>query len=290
VRGVRSAVPWRLVWLVTCCAVFASAAAQGPTPSASAEPVTVEGFVERAPASVMLSLHGGLPAYRSVTLGATLKAEQFGVALRGGWGTVGASFGAQVRWYPPLPGALPLYVAVGADAYDGSVTPHGVVGVHVPLGQALRFDLEGGVASATLGGERVVTPHLSVGIAYAFSVDVAPSGSGTSSPTTAPTAAGASARCEPEPPNAASLDAAVDASVRAFVRDGVALYGNAYRDLRYRYTIVERRLNAERAEVVVRYSGSARAILGGQLVEAAGDAVASYTWTGCGWRLRELNY
>lgn len=252
------------------------------------EPREVEGVVERAPASVMLSLHGGLPGYRTATLGATLKAEQFGVALRGGWGTVGASFGAQVRWYAPLPGPLPTYVGVGADAYAGNVTPHAVVGVHVPIGPAWRLDLEGGLASASLAGERVIAPHLSVGVAYAIAVDL-PSDA-TASAATPRTATSGSTRCEPSPPDPGAVDAAVDAAVVAFVRDGVALYGSAYRDLRYRYSVASRRVDGDVADVVIRYAGSARAVVGGGLVEAEGSAAATFTWTGCTWRMTDLTY
>lgn len=273
--------------------VWASAdgAAAPAEPQADALPsVVVEGTVERAPASLMLSLHGGLPAYRAASIGAAVKADAFGVALRGAWGSVGGSFGAQLRWYAPLPGAVPVYVGVGADAYAGNLTPHGVVGSHIPLGPAWRLDLEGGVASATLAGERVWTPHLSVGIAYAISLDLPAAGASDGASAVSAATRAAASRCEPGPADPAQLDAAVDREVRSFVRDGVALYGNAYRDLRYRYAIVERSLSGERASVRIRYEGSARAVLGGERVEASGEADASFAWTGCGWRLDDLRY
>ena len=257
-----------------------------------AEGATIEGFVERAPATLMLSLQGGLPAYRTASLGAALKADGFGVALRGGWGSVGASFGAQARYYPPLPGVVPLYLGVGADVYAGSVTPHGVVGAHLPVSRAWRLEIEGGVASATLGGERVWSPHVSVGVAFALSLDLPDDGSdGTAvSASEASAARTAGARCDSGPADPALIDAAVAREVRSFVRDGVALYGNAYRDLRYRYTIVDRSVAGDRAEVTIRYEGSARAVLGGGLVEASGRASATFVWTGCTWRLDDLRY
>lgn len=269
------------------------ALAQADTPAGDvvAEPIEVEGFIERAPASVMLSLHGGLPAYRSVGVGAALKADQFGVALRGAWGSVGPAFGAQARWYPPLPAPLPFYLGLGADVYDGNVTPHGVVGAHVPLGPNWRFDLEGGAARASLGAEVVWTPHLSLGVSYAFAADLPDPAADPDTDRAQPltSRAGASA-CVPGDPDPDRLASDVDAAVRAFVRDGVALYGNAYRDLRYRYAIVRERIDGDVATVQIRYSGSARAITGGERVEASGTATASFRWTGCRWQQTSLSY
>ena len=269
------------------------ALAQGDAPAGDlvAEPIEVEGFIERAPASVMVSLHGGLPAYRSVGVGVALKADQFGVALRGAWGSVGPAFGAQARWYPPLPAPLPLYLGLGVDVYDGGVTPHGVVGAHVPLGPNWRFDLEGGAARASLGTEAVWTPHLSVGVSYAFAVDLPDPSAAADPDRTQPltSRAGASA-CVPGDPDPDRFASDVDAAVRAFVRDGVALYGNAYRDLRYRYAIVRERFDGGEATVQIRYDGSARAIAGGQRVEASGTATASFRWTGCRWQQTSLSY
>ena len=254
------------------------------------EPIEVEGFVERAPASLMVSLHGGLPAYRSVAVGAALKADQFGVALRGAWGSVGPSFGAQARWYPPLPAPVPLYLGLGADVHDGGVTPHGVVGAHVPLGPKWRFDLEGGAARASLGAETVWTPHLSVGVSYAFAVDLPDPAAADPERAQQPTSRDGAAACVPGDPDPDRLARDVDAAVRAFVRDGVALYGNAYRDLRYRYAIVRERIDGDEATVRIRYDGSARAITGGERVDASGTATARFRWTGCRWRQTSLEY
>ena len=256
-------------------------------------PVEVEGAVERAPATLMVGVHGGLPGYRNVGLGAALKADQFGVALRGGWGTVGASFGAQARWYPPLRSPAPFSVGVGIDAYEGNVTPHGVLGAHVPLARSWRLDVEGGAARASLAGTAVWAPHLSVGVSYAFTFDVDAGAGSVDEAAGAPRPTGLDAvgtRCEPGPARPERLDDAVHAAVRAVVRDGGALYGNAYRDLRYRYAIERRQVSGDDAVVDVRYSGSARAVVGGELVEAAGVAQVRFTWGGCSWRLRDLQY
>jgi hypothetical protein len=289
-HGGRVAPALQRVWLallLTLCCSLGAATAQDE------DVVEVEGFVERPPATVMVGLHGGLPGYRNVGVGAAIKADQFGVALRGGWGTVGASFGVQGRWYPPLPAPLPFYVGLGVDAYAGNATPHAVIGAHAPLSPAWRLDLEGGVARATLAGTTVWAPHLSVGVSYAFTFDLdAPEPvDGDAAATARPGSRGPfGARCEPGPPDPGALTAAVAASVQSFVRDGVALYGNAYRDLRYRYAIVRREVAADDAVVDIRYSGSARAVVGGETVEAAGVAQARFTWSGCTWRLRDLSY
>ena len=277
---------WRVALCTLCCVLGAAVAQNGDV-------VEVEGAVDRAPATLMVGVHGGLPGYRNVGVGAAVKADQFGVALRGGWGTVGASFGAQGRWYPPLPAPVPFYVGLGVDAYAGNATPHAVVGAHVPLSPAWRFDLEGGVARASLAGDTVWAPHLSVGVAYAFTIDLgaAEAGDEDAAASERPSTRGSlGARCEPFPPDPGALDAAVAATVQSFVRDGVALYGNAYRDLRYRYAIERRDIDGDTAVVTIRYSGSARVIVGGEVVQAAGDAQARFTWSGCAWRLRDLSY
>ncbi len=277
---------WRALLLTLCC-VLGVAVAQDEGV------VEVEGFVKRAPATLMVGVHGGLPGYRNVGVGAAIKADQFGVALRGGWGTVGASFGAQGRWYPPVPAPMPFYVGLGVDAYAGNATPHAVLGAHVPLARAWRLDLEGGVARASLAGTTVWAPHLSVGVAYAFTFDLGPSepGDDAAAVSELPSSRGpVGVRCEPGPPDPGALDAAVSAAVQSFVRDGVALYGNAYRDLRYRYAITGRSFEGDDADVDIRYSGSARAVVGGEVVEAAGVAQARFTWSGCTWRLRDVSY
>ncbi len=283
---------WCVVLIVLFCLTGAAVAqGDGEDQGEGDGVVEVEGVVERAPATLMVGVHGGLPGYRNVGVGAAIKADQFGVALRGGWGTVGASFGAQGRWYPPVRSPVPFYVGLGVDAYAGNATPHAVLGAHVPLSPAWRFDLEGGVARATLAGTTVWAPHLSVGVAYAFTFDIGAAEPGDPAVSTRPSALGrGAARCEPGPPDASALDAAVSAVVQSFVRDGVALYGNAYRDLRYRYAIERRDLAGDDAAVGIRYSGSARAVVGGEIVEASGVAQARFTWTGCSWRLRDLSY
>ena len=279
-----------LALVASLAPVLAQAPAEDASPALSA-PLEVEGFVARAPASVMLSLHGGLPAYRSFGVGAALKADQLGLALRGAWGSVGPAFGAQARWYPPLPMPIPFYLGLGVDAYDGGVTPHGVLGAHVPLGPNWRFDLEGGAARASLAGEPRWTPHLSIAVGYAFVIDLPEPAAGSVSDASASAPRSArGAACVPGDPDPDLLASAVSASVRAFVRDGVALYGNAYRDLRYRYTIVGQRVDGDVATAQIRYSGSARPVIGGDRIEASGTAEASYRWTGCGWRQTSLRY
>ena len=250
----------------------------------------MEGAIDRAPASVTVSLHGGLPAYRSVGAGVALRADQFGLAVRGSWGSVGAAFGAQARWYPPLPAPIPLFLGLGIDAHGGGALPHAVAGAQLPLGPNWRLDLEAGAARARLAGEPVWAPHLSLGIGFAFAVDLPSPGDGPAARPASAARDGTAAPCVPGEPDPSLLAAAVDASVRAFVRDGVALYGNAYRDLRYRYWLAEQLADGDQATVRIRFEGSARAVLGGELVEASGTAEASYRWTGCRWRQTSLRY
>lgn len=293
----RARRPWP-AWVATAAAVLALVLGAGVAVASGdgvgdADGVAlheVEGAVERSPASLSVSLHGGLPAYRSVGLGVALRAEQFGVALRGAWGSVGVAFGAQARWYPPLPSPLPFYLGIGADTYVGSVTPHAVVGAHVPLDAHWRLDLEGGAARASLGGNVVWAPHVSVGVSYSLAFDLPDARDRGDGPSGLEGRGTSPSACVPGDPDPEVLARDVDAAVRAFVREGVALYGNAYGDLRYRYSIVSERIDGDVAEVRIRYSGSARARLDGERVEASGTAEATFRWTGCRWRQTDLRY
>jgi hypothetical protein len=96
--------------------------------------------------------------------------------------------------------------------------------------------------------------------------------------------------CEPGPPDLAALDAALADTVRRFVADAVAAYGSVYRDLRYRTSVVERRVEGDRATLTVAYAGSVIEILTGRPVEASGEAEADFRWDGCRWRRTGLRY
>jgi len=231
----------------------------------------------------------GFPAYRTASASASLQARFVGFAVRAGGGPGGVAFGLQARAYPPIPIPLPIYVAGGVDLYAGRVAPHAAIGAHVPLGGGWRVDVEVGAAWTPLLDEVRVVPLLGIGASYAMPVGL-PTGGG------APAGAGAASErasgptCEPGPPDLAALDEALAATVRRFVADAVATYGSVYRDLRYRTSVVDRRVQGERATVTIAYSGSVVEILTGRVVEASGEAEADFRWDGCRWRRTGLRY
>nr|MBA2666900.1 hypothetical protein [Trueperaceae bacterium] len=128
----------------------------------------VEGRIEGVPATFSVGLQGGLPGYRYASLVGAMRTDAFGVAARIGYGSVGVSGGVQLRFYPPLPLPIPTYVAAGLDVYTGNTAFHAALGAHVPVGQRVRLDLEGGVARASTLVGTVWAPYASFGVSYGF--------------------------------------------------------------------------------------------------------------------------
>ena len=231
----------------------------------------------------------GFPAYRTAAVGVSLQARFLGVAVRAGGGPGGVAFGLQARAYPPIPIPLPVFLAAGVDLYAGRVAPHVALGVHVPLGGRWRIDVEAGAAWTPLLDEVRVAPLLGVGASYAVPIALAADvGAPVANPAVSERASGPS--CEPGAPDLAALDVALAATVRRFVTDAVATYGSVYRDLRYRTSVVDRRLDGDRATLTIAYAGSVVEILTGRVVEAAGEAAADFRWDGCRWRRTGLRY
>jgi hypothetical protein len=112
-------------------------------------------------------LHGGLGGSGSAaSLVGAVRAADFGVAARLGYGTAGRMGGAQLRWYPPLPLPVASYVATGIDASPGTIAWHLALGAQVAVNERLRLELEGGVArSSTIRGP-VWASYASLGVSY----------------------------------------------------------------------------------------------------------------------------
>jgi hypothetical protein len=232
----------------------------------------------------------GFPAYRTAALSAGLQARFVGVAVRVGGGPGGFALGLQARAYPPIPIPLPVYVAGGVDLYAGRVAPHVAVGAHVPLGGGWRIDVQAGAAWTPLLDEVRVVPLLGVGASYTIPLVLPAGGEGAAAATGATGGRIAVPACEPGPPDLAALDAALADTVRRFVADAVAAYGSVYRDLRYRTSVEERRVEGNRATLTIAYAGSVVEILTGRPVEASGEAEADFRWDGCRWRRTGLRY
>jgi hypothetical protein len=141
--------------------------------------------------------------------------------------------GLQGRAYPPLPIPVPTYVGAGFDFYAGRLAPHLVVGLHVPVAERWRLDVEAGVAWTPLLDEVRLTPYLGVGASYALAVGWEPSAPG---PVPAPEA-GPGTACVRGAPDPGALEGAVAATIQRFVADAHGTYGSVYRDLRYRTSV-----------------------------------------------------
>jgi hypothetical protein len=245
---------------------------------------------EPVPALVSLGVEAGFPAYQTVAVRGAIQTGPFGMALRAGYGPgAGAYGGVTLRAYPPLPGMpVPIWVGGGGGLSAGGLVPHAAVGVHVPLARRLRLDVEGGAAWPELGLERTLTPHLAVGVSYAFATELRPvagtrSGFGRDDERR-------TASCEPGPPDPSLLDAAFDRAVDGFLDDARATYGSLYRSLRYDLDPGRPDLDGDRATFDVDYDGSVVEIASGERISASGSATAVFRWTGCGWSLADLDY
>lgn len=277
-----------LALALTGALAFGAAAAQGTPGSGAAEDGTVAGVVDRVPAVAAFGVAFGFPAYRTVGLGASLQSGAFGAAVRAAWGSAGVAVGLQARAYPPVPWPVPTYVAAGADLYGSGVAPHLAVGAHVPLAERWRLDVEAGVAWPPLLDTRTLAPYLSLGVGYAFALTIAP----TAPPiaTAAASGGGAGDACVAGDPDAALLNAAVDATVRRFVADATATYGSLYRGLDYRVRIVERDVRGVDARVALAYQGSVVERATGRTLDASGTAEVTFRWRRCGWLRTGLTY
>lgn len=106
----------------------------------------------------------------------------------------------------------------------------------------------------------------------------------------AATGAGTASACVAGPPDAALLNAAIDATVRRFVADATATYGSLYRGLDYRVRVQGRDVRGEDALVSVSYEGSVVERATGRTIEASGTAEATFRWRGCDWARTGLTY
>jgi len=275
---------------VACVLLLASAGvvgAQATDGAATASADVVIG-VDAIPALATFGVQFGFPAYRTAGVAIGLQARFVALALRAGGGPGGLAMGAQARGYLPLPLPVPTYLGVGVDAYAGRFAPNATFGFHLPFGERWRLDAEAGVAWTPLLDETRLTPYFGVGVSYAVPVSLTPAE--TSAGAAFGTSGPAGTRCVVGPPDAAAIDAAVAATVRRFVADGVATYGSVYREFRYRTTVRSVMIDGVRATVVVAYEGSVVEILTRREVRAAGDAEVDFRWDGCAWIRTGLRY
>lgn len=282
---------------ICICAYGAAAFAQG----GSGEPVDTfaEGefeAVERdladeaAPAVFAVGISAGFPAYQTVALTVSLQAQFVGAQLKGSWTPAGVYLGGQLRAYPPIPVPVPIYVGVGGGIYGSFASYHFAVGTHVPLGTALRLDLEGGVANVPQLDKRGWVPHLAAGISYAFPVELS-AAAGPASATVGHAGSPPAARCEtPTEPNREQIPGIIEDMVDDFILSARATYGSVYTGLSYGYNISSVRITGKTANVTVKYSGSVTEILTGTNHSASGTAKVQLYWTGCAWGGGSVEY
>jgi hypothetical protein len=260
----------------------------GSARAAGVDPTVADIVADDAiPAVAAFGVQFGFPAYRTAGVTGSFQARFVGLALRVGGGPGGVAVGAQARAYVPLPLPVPTFVGAGFDAFDGRFAPHVVAGVHVPVAERWRLDVEGGAAWVPLLDDWLVVPYLGAGVSYAFSIGWSP---GEANASERPAAGTAAPRCVPGPPDVGALDAAVAATVRRFVADAIGTYGSVYRGLRYSTSVRTLAQEGARATMGVAYEGSVTEILTGREVAASGTAEVDFRWDGCRWLRTALRY
>lgn len=237
------------------------------------------------PALAAFGVSAGFPSYQTIAPAISLQSGHFGVQLKASWTPAGPYVGVQLRGYPPVSLPVPLFLGVGAGVYGNDVSYHAALGAHVPLGLALRLDLEAGVASVPLLGGRQIAPHLAAGISYAIPVQT-----GAGSSVTGSDRAAAAACAVPREPDESALRGAVSRVVDEWILSARATYGSVYTELRYSYEIVRSAVKGDAGEVEISYSGSVREIATGQRVSASGTASATFRWNGCSWSNTGVSY
>lgn len=249
------------------------------------------------PALASIGVAGGFPAYQTGMLRAGLQGGFIGADVRIGYGPGnGLSFGAALRGYPPIPGMpVPVWLGGGVTAGAGSAVPFAAAGVHLPVAQRVRIDVEAGASWTRLGPETNVVPHLLLGVSYAFAVDTSAEGGFEAGGGAAPGAeplrsTGSADRCERSDPDPDRLDAALRDAEHRFVADARATYGSLYRSLSYDLDVTDERLDGDRAVLELSYDGSVVEIATGNRIEASGTAQVTFRWTGCGWSWTGLDY
>jgi hypothetical protein len=237
-------------------------------------------------ALIGIGFGAGFPAYQSASAELQVQAGSFGVAARAAFGSVGVAGGLQARGYLPLPLGVPHFVGVGIDAYAGDIAPHVVFGLHLPLNEAWRFDLEGGAAYPIIDTNRRWVPYVRAGISLTFLAQGAPANR-SGGPLT-PTGSGSS--CVVSAPDEGLIPASIASEIATLERRYTAIYGSLYRDLNYSSSIAAVNTSDRFATVKLDYAGSVVQRINGVLLEASGRAEVDLVWRSCRWVRTDLRY
>lgn len=243
------------------------------------------------PALGAIGLGGGFPSFQTVAPYISIQAQYVGLQVKTSLTAVGPYFGFELRGYPPVPIAVPLFVGVGGGIYGSNTTYFATLGAHVPLSLHVRLDVEAGAANVPLLDKRTWAPYLSLGVSYAF--PFTPTDTSVDFQVAAPLTIGGAPPpvCDSEhPPSKATLVAAFHHTLANFLANARATYGSIYKDLQYSYQITSVGISGSRGRVVIHYHGSVVSIATGHKESASGTASATYVWTGCFWVTRSVNY
>lgn len=261
---------------------------------AQAEEGMVSGKVGGHLGVAAFGVSGGFPAYQAYALDASMQYRYFGLAARGSWtSSAGIYASLGLRGYPPIPGSpVPVFLSAGVGAHRGGLTSFAAAGVHVPLTQHMRLELQAGAARVPLLDRYNTVPYLSLGTSYAFSFDLSPTVETSEARRVEEARERAMATgigCEGEP-DPSMVSSAVSSTVSEFLRDAQATYGSLYRNLRYSYEITDTEIVGDTASASIRYEGSVTEIASGKQITASGSASAKYRWNGCSWRRTSIDY
>lgn len=249
--------------------------------------------VEGETGLVSFGVSAGFPAFQTLALNGSVQYRYFGAALRAAWTpAAGPYVGLAARGYPPVPGVpVPVFGQLGVGVHQGGTVVTAAVGAQVPLAPRVRMDIEAGVAAVPLLDDREIVPFVSLGVSYAFAIDLsAPRSELPTSPASRePAEVSETVTCSGTP-DEEQLRSAVAATVRDFVRDAQATYGSLYDDPRYSYEIDEITVQGNDAEVSITYQGSVVEIATGARIEATGSASGTFRWNGCSWRRTSISY
>jgi hypothetical protein len=273
----------RLLSIGLLLAVASTGSAQ--TASAPAGPDT-------PPVLLSFGVGGGFPSYQAGGAQVNMQTGSVGFSVRANWGATGIAAGMQMRGFLPLPIGIPSFVGIGVDIYGGGMAPHAVFGVAVPLGESLRFEIEGGAAYPEIGLGRTAVPYFRVSLSWDFLLADLPRDGSLASPEASSGFGFAltSSTCPASEPDPALIPGALAAQIARFVQQNTAVYGSLYTNLQYETQVLETRVIGDRATVVLAYSGSVVQRAGGILLDASGTAEVDFAWRRCQWSRTALRY
>ncbi len=233
---------------------------------------------------------GGWPGFRLYGLRLGAQVEQFGFALEGSYNEAGIYASLAGRYYLPIPGPVPTFVNAGAGIFVDDPVFFAGVGAHIPLGLSdFRLSIEGGASRVLVFDQPQILPYASLALGYTFIFDSQALKEEKIAERQASTE-GSGQGCVAGEPSASALRSSFVNRLKSRIAKARTTYAGSYRDLSYSYNITDVSISGERGRVEARYQGSATEVISGKRVSASGTINASFSWTGCSWRLEDYSY